>query len=242
MAANFPNLKKEIGGIGSGHLHIRQNKNRTYFREYKNGQQKGITKDENRIYQLARKDIIEEKIAMADKRITIIDMAIKKLNCINAESRIDRITERYAMLDSKKILFSANELNIYNNRFSQNPFNKESLIYKTEDDVAMRSKSERFIGSFLENEGLLYMYEPEMIIAGKNVYPDFIVFRPDGKKVIWEHCGLMNDSEYYSKMVRRLEEYRKIGYVQHKNLICTYEEDLQNIETLKNIVQRFIYT
>lgn len=73
------NLKKEIGGIGSGHLHIRQNKNRTYFREYKNGQQKGITKDENRIYQLARKDIIEEKIAMADKRITIIDMAIKNI-------------------------------------------------------------------------------------------------------------------------------------------------------------------
>lgn len=236
------NLKKEIDSIGDGHLHIRKNEGRTYFREYKNGYQKGITKDKKRIYQLARKDIIEERIVMTNKRITVINMAIKKLNCINAESQIDRIAKRYAMLNSKKILFSANELKIYNNRFSQNPFNKENLIYKTGDDVAMRSKSERFIGSFLENEGLLYMYEPEMIIAGKNVYPDFVVFRPDGKKVIWEHCGLMNDAEYYSKMVKRLEGYRRIGYVQHKNLICTYEEDLQNIETLENIVQRFIYT
>lgn len=235
-------LEKEKEQLGNGKLHIRRNGEKMFFREYRNGIQYGITKNKKRVYQLARKDIVEEKLIMTNSRIKTLEAAIKNLNSFEEKTRIDKVLERYNMLEVERLLLSDYEARIYNNRFSQNPFNKESLIYKTEGTVAMRSKSERFIGSFLENEKLLYMYEPEMVIDGKNIYPDFVIFRPDGRKVIWEHCGLMNDTEYYNKMIRRLEEYRKIGYVQHKNLICTYEEDLQNIETLRDIVRRFVYT
>ena len=235
-------LETEMELLGDGKLHIRNNDGKIFFREYNNGVQRGITKDKERIYRLARKDFVNEKIKDTAKKIRALEELLKKLNAIDTESKTDKLLERYSMLDSNKLALSEDELKIYNNRFSHNPFNKDGLIYKTEDGVRMRSKSERFIGSFLENEGLLYMYEPEIIIGGRNMYPDFVILRPDGKRVIWEHCGLINDMDYYNKMIKRLDEYRKIGYVQHKNLICTYEEDLQNIDNLKEIVRRFVYS
>ena len=235
-------LETEMELLGDGKLHIRNNDGKIFFREYNNGVQRGITKDKERIYRLARKDFINEKIKDTAKKIRALEELLKKLNAIDTESKTDKLLERYSMLDSNKLALSEDELKIYNNRFSHNPFNKDGLIYKTEDGVSMRSKSERFIGSFLENEGLLYMYEPEIIIGGRNMYPDFVILRPDGKRVIWEHCGLINDMDYYNKMIKRLDEYRKIGYVQHKNLICTYEEDLQNIDNLREIVRRFVYS
>ena len=235
-------LEKEMELLGGGKLHIRNNDGKIFFREYVNGVQHGITKDIERIHRLARKDFAREKREIAKKKIRALDETLKKLKDIDANSKKGQLLERYSMLDKNRVALSEEELKIYNNRFSQNPFNKENLIYKTPGNVAMRSKSERFIGSFIENEGLLYMYEPEIVIAGKNMYPDFLVFRPDGKSVIWEHFGLTADTEYYNKMVRRLDEYRKIGYVQHKNLVCTYEEDLQNTDNLREIVRRFIYT
>lgn len=235
-------LGKEMELLGDGKLHIRNNDGKIFFREYNNGVQRGITKDKERIYRLARKDFVNEKIKDTAKKIRALEELLKKLNDIDTESKTDKLLERYSMLDSNKLALSEDELKIYNNRFSHNPFNKDGLIYKTEDGVSMRSKSERFIGSFLENEGLLYMYEPEIIIGGRNMYPDFVILRPDGKRVIWEHCGLINDMDYYNKMIKRLDEYRKIGYVQHKNLICTYEEDLQNIDNLREIVRRFVYS
>lgn len=235
-------LETEMELLGDGKLHIRNNDGKIFFREYNNGVQRGITKDKERIYRLARKDFVNEKIKDTAKKIRALEELLKKLNAIDTESKTDKLLERYSMLDSNKLALSEDELKIYNNRFSHNPFNKDGLIYKTEDGVSMRSKSERFIGSFLENEGLLYMYEPEIIIGGRNMYPDFVILRPDGKRVIWEHCGLINDMDYYNKMIKRLDEYRKIGYVQHKNLICTYEEDLQNIDNLREIVRRFVYS
>lgn len=235
-------LKKEYEQLGRGSLHISCHDGKIFFREYKDGIQHGITKDRNRIYQLARKDILSERIELSNKKIKVLETAIEAIEKNDNASRIDKLLERYKMLDSRKILLSEEELKIYNNRFSQNPFNKDRLKYKTTDNVSVRSKSERFIGSFIENEGLIYMYEPEVIIDGRNIYPDFMIFCPDGKKVLWEHCGLMDDVDYFNKMANKINEYRKIGYVQHKNLICTYEEDLQNIENLKDIVQRFIYT
>lgn len=111
------------------------------------GEKYGITKDKNKIYKLARKDVVREKILLIKKRIEVLDDAVKRLDSIENDSNIHKLIERYNMLDEKRISFSKQELEIYNNRFSKNPFNKDRLIYKTQGNVAMRSKSERFIGT-----------------------------------------------------------------------------------------------
>ena len=58
--------------------------------------------------------------------------------------------------------------------------------------------------------------------------------------VIWEHFGLMNDPDYRKRALEKIELYRKAGYVQHKNLICTWEEDIASADDIDNIIRRFI--
>lgn len=35
----------------------------------------------------------------------------------------------------------------------------------------------------------------------------------DGRILIWEHFGLMDKEEYFISACRKLEQYRKAGYV-----------------------------
>lgn len=234
-------INRELESIGEGRLHMRNQNGKVYYREYINGGQHGITKDSNRIHQLARKDILNKELLVAHKNICALEKAYRTI--LEAKNRTETASdfERYQNLSKYKLTYSSEELRWHYNRQSHNPFNKDRLIYKTAGGVVTRSKSERFIGMFLESKNQIYMYEPEVIIDGKNVYPDFMLLRPDGKRVIWEHCGLMDNEEYFRKTMQKINEYRKIGYVQHNNLICTYEEDLQSTQTLEEILQRFIY-
>ena len=50
----------------------------------------------------------------------------------------------------------------------------------------------------------------------------------------------MDKEEYFISSCRKLEQYRKAGYVQHANLICTYEEDLRSGTVLEGILLRYV--
>ena len=45
---------------------------------------------------------------------------------------------------------------------------------------------------------------------------------------------------YFTKAMLKISEYRKIGYTQHRNLICTYEDDLTDLNKLEEILYRFL--
>ena len=63
---------------------------------------------------------------------------------------------------------------------------------------------------------------------------------PDGRILIWEHFGMMDDIDYASRAWRKIENYRRAGYVQHTNLICTYESDIENDKVIDGIIRRFV--
>lgn len=83
-------------------------------------------------------------------------------------------------------------------------------------------------------------YRPELFINGNRYYPDFMILLPDGSILIWEHFGMMDDIDYASRAWRKIENYRRAGYVQHTNLICTYESDIENGKVIDEIIRRFI--
>ena len=233
-------LSTELRTIGKGTLNLNCKHGKHYYIEYSDGKQKGISKNKERVYQLARKEYL-------NKRINIISKELEALNRCdydirhNADCDIsDETIKKYSMLDLTRIMYSDRERRWYNNRQSQNPYRAENLIYSTLEGVLMRSKSERFIGDFLESKQRSYMYEPKFTVNDKTIYPDFMVLRPDGEVVIWEHMGLMENPEYVNRMVSKILDYRKMGFVQHRNLICTYEEDLRNKEVLEEIYYRFL--
>lgn len=232
-------MNEELDSMRGGMLNIRQKGDAYFYVERSGGKQKGITRDRHRVQQLARKMILLENINISEKELKIIAEACAKLDKID-KSRIGKIRNKLAVIGSTDFNFNNEELQWIQNKNSHNPYNREFLRYKTYDGVMTRSKSERFIGNFLEEKNLIYMYEPELVINGRLIYPDFMILCPNGRVVIWEHCGLMDQEDYYNKMNKRISEYRKGGYVQHDNLICTYEEDLDSIETLESIYRRFL--
>ena len=233
-------LQKEYNSIKGGALHIRMRAGRCYFWEYRNRHQKGITKNKERVYQLARKKYLEAAMDFLERRIGALETLQEELRRVAKEDKRSEVLEYCKMLDREKVVYSTSELAWVRNQKSANPYKKEDLRYATSQGVMTRSKSERLIGNVLEERGIVYVTEPQVQIGTKTYYPDFMILRDDGTTVIWEHCGLMDDKDYAYKALMKIEKYRLIGYVPTDNLIYTFEEDLQDMERLHEIIDRFI--
>ena len=234
-------IEQELAEMGSGKLHVRHRKGKVYFREYIDGRQQGITKQEERIYKLARKEIVLDCLDKKRKSLQVLEEATGRIKELEKSDNVAKVLKRFHMLDNNRIVYSEEQLNWIAECDSQNPYKREYLRYQTKNGVLTRSKSERFIGDFLSSHGILYRYEPQLIIEGRVVYPDFLILCPDGHSVIWEHLGMMENSDYFTKAMLKISEYRKIGYTQHRNLICTYEEDLTDLNELEEMLCRFLY-
>lgn len=233
-------MKEELKRLDGGTLNKRIKGSRYYFMERIDGKQKGITCDKEKIHRLARKGYLMNMVSLREENIRIAEKALIGVRKVNERDKRDGYVEKFSMLSPEFIIYSETERKWINNRQSCNPYKREFLRYGTNNGVLMRSKSERFIGNYIEEKNLIYMYEPEVIIDGRPIYPDFMIRSKSGRIVMWEHFGLMDNSEYYNKAMEKIREYRRIGYVQHDNLICTYEEDLESIENLEKIYRRFL--
>jgi hypothetical protein len=76
----------------------------------------------------------------------------------------------------------------------------DRLIYRTDRGELVRSKSEWIIADKLHSVGLGYVYEPEVQLAGKPRWPDFVI--SDNQRGItwyWEHLGRMDLREYQER-------------------------------------------
>jgi hypothetical protein len=79
----------------------------------------------------------------------------------------------------------------------------------------------------LEESKIPFRYEPLMKFGQKSIYPDFMIKRPyDGKIIIWEHFGALNQPEYIQKMNEKMADYFKSDFKAFKNLIYTFEFDI----------------
>ncbi len=229
----------ELDSIDGGNLNIRKKNDSYYFMEHVDGEQRGITKDMDRVMKLARKALLNEKVKLHEQETEILKEACERFVGID-RSRIKRVKDWLQAVGNEDFNYSDKELLWMKNKMSKNPRNREFLRFKTNGGILTRSKSERYIGNFLEGKGLIYMYETEFECDGYLIYPDFTILCPNGRVVIWEHCGMMDKVSYYLRNVVRTYDYRTNGYAQHVNLICTYDEDLDGIETLEMIYRRFL--
>ena len=140
--------------------------------------------------------------------------------------------------------FSARELLWLSTAASSNQKEPEKLIYMTRAGISVRSKSERLIADKLAEYALPFRYEAryENYAHGESfvAYPDFTILRADGREVVWEHFGLMNDDEYAARTVRKIIDYQRGGCSLARDLICTFEEDIKDPQALDQIIQRFL--
>lgn len=114
----------------------------------------------------------------------------------------------------------------------------EGQRYTCKDGHIVRSKSELEIDNFLFDNKILHVYEKKLDVNGSSyINPDF--YLPATNTYI-EHWGL-NSEQYNSEKEYKLNIYRN----KRLTVICTYEEDITDIEfnlkrKLKNSVRNEI--
>ena len=103
-------------------------------------------------------------------------------------------------------------------------YDEEAEIYAEKCD-RVRSKSEKMIADKLLLMGIPYKYECPLYLNGfGKIYPDFTLFDAEHETEIYlEHLGMLDDPQYASKAVQRIEAYEKNKIFPGDRLLLTFE-------------------
>ena len=119
----------------------------------------------------------------------------------------------------------------------------EQLVHKGSRGKYLRSKSEVIIDMSLYKYGIPFRYEEKLILDnGICIYPDFTVRHPiTGKRMYWEHFGLMDDREYRNCAFRKIKGYCDNGIIPSVDLIATFEtaDHPLDVERVENIIKEY---
>lgn len=157
-------------------------------------------------------DVIEQEIP--EEKIKDIQNAI-------AEKR----EYKHGILDYLVFLIadktSSNELHQEIGRYLGVEKHMLNRIYSTVKGDRVRSKSEVIIANLLAQNGIAYEYEKKLEYEnGKWIEPDFTITLPDGRKLYWEHLGLLGVESYDKRWIEKQDIYDKFY---NGKLIVTYE-------------------
>lgn len=198
------------------------------------------------IRQLARRKFIEDSLQVLEKIIKSDKQRLKSPLAYDPTEVATSLPEAYKDIDYSPILDSTESnhpLAWRNEPYKKNTLHPEKLVYKTQNGLQVRSKSESIIAGLLESENIPFRYEALLVLNGKNYYPDFTILNPqDNQIVYWEHFGMVDDKDYAMAMERKLEVYKRHGIHPWNNLIITYESETNplNTQRIGRIIKVFL--
>ena len=210
-------VKQELNELPAGIL-----VKRGAFYYVKDGSsEKGITKDQQRIRQLARKAYLYRRMGNLKWNYSLASKQSQRLRTEDPKEIIEGLSSAYQSMPEDFFFHSSVQQSLEKPVVS-NPGYRDGLLYLTDSGVRVRSKSERIVANMLSQYKIPYRYEAALTLAGEVRYPDFSVYRPfDGRLILWEHLGLMESEEYRQKAIRKLALYAQNGFLPFDNLICT---------------------
>ncbi len=229
-------LKDEHRQSKSGKLYMKHNRDKIYYYEYSKGKERAITRNEQKIKTLARFELIRLSISALEHNCVLMEKVIKTMDRLGNKHE----KELFELLGIPIGTYTKEQFKWLVEPYQRNPYYPEHLRYTTIRGIKVRSKSEQAIANRLDASGIAYRVEPPLQLGHKTIYPDFVILLFTGENVIWEHFGLMTDLEYNQNAQAKIELYRKHGFVQHKNLICTYEEDVKSANDIDKIIELFL--
>ena len=201
--------------------------------------------DDKLISTLANKNYAELFLKKAYIELNDIDAFLKKESMGKAEEVYDEINQLRKPYVSP-ILMSDDE---YLTRWQMesyriNLYKPEDKIYETERHEFVRSKSEMDIANLLNQMGIPYRYEAELILPNGSVrYPDFTLLKIETREIVYyEHFGLLDDSGYRRENLQKIGEYTHYGIIPGKNLIFSFEAQGSplNLRNIRKMVGEFM--
>lgn len=234
-------LKAESAKIGPELIVCRNRNGRLTFSEKLAKKEKGITQDKQRVIQLIRKDYIYQHLKILQKNCDAVKYCYDNYADIIPEEIAAAVSARHPSIPTNLILSPPADT-WSTKSYEKNPFHPEHLQYYTNGGVVVRSKSEREIGNTLEAMGISYRYDVKIVCGEQIYYADFVIKRPDGSILIWEHFGREHDKVYMAKNCVRIQDYISLGYRPWDNLIWTLDSDIKDSHNIRRIIKRFILT
>ena len=198
----------------------------------------------NGTYINSRNEQLAHKIAQRDYDKKLYDKSQAELK------NIQRLLNQYTPDNLQKVFESMNEYrkDIVTPRilsdemvieewrkmdYDGKPFKEDALEIYAERGERVRSKTEKIIADKLYMLGIPYKYECPITLKGfGKIYPDFtILCVKKRQEYIWEHFGMMDNQEYVTKALNKIDMYEKNGYFPGHNLIISHETSLSPINT-----------
>ncbi|MBQ8151902.1 MAG: hypothetical protein IJ070_03960 [Firmicutes bacterium] len=200
---------------------------------------------------MARVELLKQESAIAEH------LLLSTSKCI-ANSGINKIVDKFkrAGLDMCRVTRTERQLQ-HCGKQSENPYRPEDLIWKSNNGIFTRSKSERDFCNRLEAYGIPYHYEKRMVInvSGlddmkgvqyyegvpyKIIYPDFTIFLADGTILIIEHLGRVDSKDYRQRNGEKMIALLHSGIVDHDHLLITFEKDFRTPDIIDDYIERLI--
>lgn len=233
-------VTSQLTSIGEGQIVCRKHGNKLYYTEKQNNKEVGITRNFPRIQQLVRKEFLIEELKLLKQNLKTLDYCRQHFQDISSEILGAAVSKKITNLPVSKIITSDAE-KWRNKNWLRNSSFPEDLRYVSTNGVVLRSKSEREIANALEAAGISYKADVKIECNGEIYYANFVIYKDDGTEVIWEHFGLEDNRKYMAGNRVRLEDYINVlGLRPWKNLIWTYDSDIEDSRVIREIIQRFL--
>lgn len=226
---NIERRQKQIQQLNiTGNLRIAYKKGKPNYYLVQKGEKIGryMKKEELSIAKvIAQRDYDMQILKNAKGRIRAIENFLKKYNKTDLKKIYNKTHQhRREMIEID--IISDEE---YVRRWSIVKYKGKGGIEEqkivTERGESVRSKSEKIIADKLYMLGIPYRYEYPLVLGcNLTVYPDFTILKmPERKEVYFEHFGMLDDEEYFDKMLVKLNTYEKNGIYLGVNLFVSYE-------------------
>lgn len=197
------------------------------------------------VHGLAQKSYLEDIIKIASDKIKSIEHFIKTFpgsTLIDAYQSLH--PERRKLITP---LISTNEeyAQVWLQQKGEGkPFLPTDPEIYTEKGERVRSKSEKIIADKLYLMKIPYKYEEPLVVPGfGKVYPDFTILNVRTRKIYyWEHLGMMDNEDYCSHAIKKIETYIRGGIFPGDSLLLTFETSCNTLDMkcMNQYIQKYL--
>ena len=234
-------IEKELHEINGELTHLLEGK--LYARKgvfhYKIGRKEiGITKQPNLIRQLCRRAYLQARKSQLEN------------NLYQPVAKNDNRTPRQLIAELPNAYQSVPEEYFYHAKVENflakpprfNTLNPEQEKY-LHNGIKYRSLSEREIAVKQTANNLLFYYDARFNLGFAEISADFYIMNPfTGKYFLWEFFGAFNKPNYGAHMNDKMAHYRQINFVEHDNLIVTFEHHLRDTTIIQELIDNIIWS
>lgn len=200
----------------------------------------GITKDQDKVRLLARKELLLKAVPIIESNIKLIEQAVKNYIPCNPHDIHQQLTRAFRSMPIELFLNKKNDATAMrldsqtqsridshkdwdNAGYTPSDYKSDGRTIRTTRGLLVRSKSEALIAEKLYEYGIPFRYEqPLDLDDGTLVHPDFTFEGAGGSLFYLEFCGMMDDLDYVSSYKRKRALYEASGITEWTNMIYVF--------------------